>query len=131
MLRATVLAATVLALLAAQPADPVPLTPEQRARIGPLANGTHRELTRLKALLDERQQVLAAVYGVYELDEQKVAQLENEILDAQRQMLACHRKLQTELRTLVDREWFLRLKKRLDNMLQTPLPKSSPANQNS
>src|SRR5262249_27964020 len=85
MLRAIVLSGAVLALLPGQAAEPPPLTPEQRAQIGALATDTHRELTRLRALLEERQQVLTAVYSDYVLDEQRVTQLENEILEAQRQ----------------------------------------------
>ena len=45
--------------------------------------------------------------------------IEADILELQRRMLANYRTMQTELRALVDKERFLILKKRLDNMLQS------------
>jgi hypothetical protein len=107
-------------------ADPPPLTEEQRLRIAKLANDTKQEADRLKALLDRRQQELANVYAVYKLDEDRAAKLEADILDIQKQMLANHRKMQVELRTLVGEERFNLLRRRLDNMLKTP-PKTADA----
>jgi hypothetical protein len=101
-------------------ADPPPLTEEQRTRIAKLANETKREADRLKALLDRRQHELAEVYAAFKLDEDKADKLEVEILDIQKQMLANHRKMQVELRALVDEERFNVLRRRLDNMLKTP-----------
>ena len=113
----------LIALLLSAPAvaaDPPPLTDEQKARISKLANETKQESDRLKALLDLRQRELAEVYAKYKLDEDQVTKLEAEVLDLQRQMLANHRKMQVELRTLVGEERFNLLRRRLDNMLKTP-----------
>src|SRR5262249_18737649 len=98
---------------------PPPLTEAQRTRIARLANDTQKETARLRALLEARQKELARVYGEYELDEKRAAKLEAEILDLQRQMLASYRKLQIDLRTLIGKERFVILKKRLDNRLQS------------
>jgi hypothetical protein len=117
--------AFVLLAVAGEPApEPPPLTQEQRAHISQLANETQKESARLKALLEERQRELARVYAEYELDEKRAAALEADILDLQRQMLANYRKMQVELRALVGKERFLVLKKRIDNLLQTPALKA-------
>jgi hypothetical protein len=105
-------------------AEPPSLTEDQRVRIAKLANETKQEADRLKTILDRRQQELADVYAVYKLDEDRAAKLEAEILGIQKQMLANHRKMQVELRSLVGEERFNILRRRLDSMLKTP-PKSA------
>jgi uncharacterized protein YhaN len=109
-----------LVLAATTRAEPPPFTEEQRVQIAKLANETKHEADRLKALLDRKQRELADVYAQYKLDEEKATKFEAEILDVQRQMLANHRKMQVELRTLVGEERFNLLRKRLDSMLKTP-----------
>ena len=101
-------------------AEPPPLSEDQRASITKLANETKKEADRLKGLLDRRQEELGDVYAKYTLDEPKATELEAEIIDLQKQMLANHRKMQVKLRTLVGEERFVILRKRLDNMLKTP-----------
>lgn len=115
-------AGLVLCLLPAShlSAEPPPLSEDQRASITKLANETKKEADRLKGLLDRRQEELGEVYAKYGLDEAKATKLEAEILDLQKQMLANHRKMQVELRSLVGEERFVILRKRLDNMLKTP-----------
>ena len=103
-------------------AEPPPLTEDQRVSITKLANDTKKEADSLKGLLDRRQEELGEVYVKYTLDEGKATKLEAEIIDLQKQMLANHRKMQVELRTLVGEERFVILRKRLDNMLKTPKP---------
>jgi hypothetical protein len=112
----------LLALLALPQGEkqPPPLTEAQRTRIAKLANDTQKETARLRALLEARQKELAAVYGEYELDEKRAARLEAEIIDLQKKMLAAYRKMQIELRTLIGKERFVILKRRLDNMLRSP-----------
>lgn len=110
----------LLGLATSIQAEPPPLTEDQRAKIGKLANETKQEADRLKTLLDQRQRELADVYAQYKLDETKATKFETEILDIQRQMLANHRKMQVELRTLVGEERFNLLRKRIDNMLKSP-----------
>jgi hypothetical protein len=108
----------VLLVAAADPVpEPPPFTEDQRARISKLANDTKQEADRLKGLLDKQQRELAAVYDEYELDEAKATKLEDEVLDLQKQMLANHRKMQVELRTLVGKERFQLLRRRRDNLL--------------
>jgi len=103
-------------------AEPPPFSEDQRASITKLANETKKEAGRLKGLLDRRQEELGEVYAKYTLDEPKATKLEAEIISLQKQMLANHRKMQVELRTLVGEERFVILRKRLDNMLKTPKP---------
>jgi hypothetical protein len=109
----------VLSLGVAQVPQPPPLTAEQREKIAKLANDTQREAVRLKAQLEKRQRDLNRLYAEYELDEKEAKAIEADIVDLQRQMLANYRTMQTELRTLVGKERFLILKKRLDLMLQS------------
>jgi hypothetical protein len=123
---ATVLLLAVLGLEPGQPPGPPPLTAEQRAKVASLAAETQKESARLKAALEDRQRELTRVYGEYALDEKKATEIEAEILDLQRQMLANYRKMQVELRTLVGKERFMILRKRLDNALQVP-PGRPPA----
>ena len=96
-----------------------PLTEEQRQRISKLANDAQQEAIRLRGLLEKRQQDLTRLYGEYELDEKEAKKIEAEILDLQKQLLVNYHKMQVELRTLVSKERFVVLKKRLDNLLQT------------
>lgn len=112
--------AVVLVSLLLPNADPPPLTEEQRTRVAKLAAETQKEAARLKAALEDRQRDLTRVYGEYELDEKRAAAIEAEIVGLQKQMLANYRRMQVELRTLVGKERFLVLKKRLDNALQNP-----------
>ncbi len=115
------MAAVILAICfgMAQPPEPPSLTAEQREKIGKLAGDTQREAARLKGLLEKRQRELTRLYAEYDLDEKAAKAIEAEILELQGQMLANYRTMQTELRTLVGKERFAILKKRLDNMLQT------------
>ena len=109
------------------PGSPAPpLNEYQLGRIKKLADDTQKEAVRLKTLLDHRQKELAGVYSKYELDEKRATQLETEILDIQKKMLANYRKMQVELRTLIGEERFTILKQRLDRMLQPPAEKPTP-----
>ena len=100
--------------------EPPPLTQEQRDRISKLATETQQESIRLKALLEKHQRELTRLYGEYELDAKEAKKIEADILDLQKQLLDNYHKMQVELRTLVGKERFLILKKRLDNLLQSP-----------
>jgi len=118
--RTTMILCAALVLVTTTRAEPPPLTEEQRVQIAKLANETKQEADRLKALLDRKQRELADVYAVYKLDEEKATKLETEVLDVQKQMLANHRKMQVELRTLVGEERFNLLRTRLELMLKIP-----------
>lgn len=120
------LVVVLVTLAPGQQAEPPPLTEEQREGIAQLAKDTQKEAAHLKALLEKRQRELAQVYGRYELDDKRATELEAEVLDLQRQMLANYRKMQVELRAVVDKERFLALKRRLDNFLQSPPEKAPP-----
>jgi hypothetical protein len=103
---------------AATPADPpAPLTDDQRLRIQRLVRTTQEESTRLKELLDRRQQDLARLYAHYDLDAAAVNSLEKDILDVQRQTLANYRTMQVELRTIVGKDRFEVLRQRLERII--------------
>ena len=116
-------------LPAGDPPEIQPLSDQQRTRIAELAKRTQDENVRLKAQLEEHQRKLAAIYASYKLDADNATQLETEILDLQRQMLANYRRLQVELRTVVSEERFAILRQRLDHLLQSP-PQEPRATQN-
>ena len=118
--RTTMILCASLVLATTTRAEPPPLTEEQRLQIAKLANETKQDADRLKALLDRKQRELADVYALYKLDEEKATKLEAEILNVQKQMLANHRKMQIELRTLVGEERFNLLRTRLELMLKIP-----------
>jgi hypothetical protein len=94
-----------------------PLTQEQSARIQQLVRSTQEESTRLKDRLEKCERELARQYTEYQLDAAAVDQLEKDILDLQRQTLANHRKMQVELRAIVDKERFQTLRQRLERIL--------------
>src|SRR2546422_10649581 len=106
MTAATFVLAVLLASAQDQPPNSPPLTEEQRARLSRVANGAQQDAARFKSLLKDREQELAQVYALYDLDEQRATKLEAEILELQRQMLDSHRKLQVDLRAVVGKERF-------------------------
>src|SRR5262245_24597548 len=79
-----------------------PLTEDQRVRIQQLVRSTQEESARLKDRLEKSERELARRYTDYQLDVAAVDQLEKDILDLQRQTLANYRKMQVELRAIVD-----------------------------
>lgn len=80
------------------------------------------EQAKLRASLAERQRELSEVYALYDLDDADVDRLHGEILDLQSRLLASHRKMQKELREVVDAERFETLSRRIDNALRTAPP---------
>jgi hypothetical protein len=110
----------VALFLSSDPQDkaaPPPLTDEQRARIQQLVRSTQEESMRLKDLLEKRQRELARHYTVYELNADAADRLEKDILDLQRQTLANYRRMQVELRAIVDKDRFQTLRQRLERIL--------------
>ena len=119
----------VALLLFADPQDkavPPPLTDAQRERIQQLVRSTQEESVRLKDLLEKRQRELARFYTVYELDVAAADRLEKDILDLQRQTLANYRRMQVELRTIVDKDRFQILRQRLERILIPPNTDKAP-----
>jgi hypothetical protein len=114
---------------AADESVPPPLSPEQIVRVRKLVQTIQTEATLLQARLDQRQRELGEVYTVYELDEPRAQQLQAEIVELQRRLLANHHRLQVELRAIVSPERFELLVRRLRNSLSLPAPSptSSPA----
>jgi len=109
-----VLASTTVWLLAQDPPAPAPLTEQQLQRIRPVVQGTQAETARAQARLAECQRELAGIYARYELDEAAARQLQNEIVDLQRQLLTSHHRMQKALRATVNAEQFERLRRRLE-----------------
>ncbi|MBY0524201.1 MAG: hypothetical protein K2R98_12425 [Gemmataceae bacterium] len=105
-----------------KPAPP-PLTAEQATRIRELVGTTQTRASRLQSLLEERQRELATLYAQYELNERQANQLQLEIVDIQRQMLANYHHMQAELRTIVSKERFELLRQRLGRVVQPGGPK--------
>jgi hypothetical protein len=129
LILAALLAGSSLCRAADEPASPPPLSPEQVVRVRKLVQSVQTEATLLQARLDQRQRELSEVYTVYELDEPRAQQLQAEIVELQRRLLANHHRLQVELRAIVSPERFELLVRRLRNSLSLPAPSptSSPA----
>jgi hypothetical protein len=130
----SIVAIVVVSAALGQAAEPPSMTESQREQVAALARNTQQESARLKQALAERQQELAELYTHYELDTEKLAQLETEILDLQKKLLGTYREMQVELRSLVNEDRFQRLKRRLDNLLEktaptatAPAPPDAPA----
>ncbi len=105
---------------AADESAPPPLSPEQLVRVRKLAQSAQTEATVLQARLDQRQRELGQVYTMYELDEPRAQNLQAEIVELQRLLLANHHRMQAELRAIVSRERFEFLRKRLTNVVTHP-----------
>ena len=113
-----------VAVLAASGADPVPapppLTEEQLTKVRTLVKTHQEEQTKLKAQLEKAQKKLADCYSRYELKDEDVKALQDEILDVQGALLKSYHSMQKELRSIVGPERFLVLSKRIDNALRNP-----------
>jgi hypothetical protein len=110
----------VILFVTADPQDKAgapPLTEDQRVRIQQLVRSTQEESARLKDRLEKSERELARRYTEYQLDAAAVDQLEKDVLDLQRQSLANYRRMQVELRAIVDRERFQTLRQRLERIL--------------
>jgi len=106
-----------LLVVGAAPDRQTPLTHAQITKLQQVVRQTLVRNTKSKEGLDDRQQALMKAYSQFELDEQHISQLHEEIVDLQRELLDSYRVLQVELRATVGEERFLQLKKRIDLML--------------
>jgi hypothetical protein len=106
------MSALLFALLLAQ-AEPPPLSEEQTARLRALVHDTQTRAAALTTQLETKERELARIYFEFALDERRVAAVEAEIVELQRQKLANYHQMQVELRTIVDRQRFDVLKQRL------------------
>jgi hypothetical protein len=116
----------LIALFAAGPAgaDPAPLTQPQIAQIRKLVQATKNHEAKIQSLLIERQKELIAAYAEFELDENRIKLLQEEIADLQRQSLANYHRFQKGLRKATGREHFETIKSRVDRYVH---PKESEA----
>ena len=113
----SILLCTLLAVGAAPDHQTAPLTHTQITKLQQVVRQTLDHNTKSKEGLDDRQQALMKAYSQFELDEQRISKLHEEIVDLQRELLDSYRVLQVELRATVGEERFLQLKKRIDLML--------------
>ena len=111
-------------LLAAPAADPPPppLSAEQLAKVRALVKSHIEEQTKLKGRLDAAQKSLADCYSRYELKDEDVKPLQDEVLDVQGKLLRSYHSMQKELRAIVGPARFLVLSRRIDNALRNPAP---------
>ncbi len=110
------------ALLVAPGADPQPLTEDQLTKVRTLVKTYQEEQTTLKTQFDKAQKKLADCYSRYELKDDDVKTLQDEILEVQGKLLRSHHAMQKELRAIVGPERFLILSKRIENATRNPPP---------
>ena len=111
------------AVLSAPAADPPPpLTDDQVAKVRVLVKTHQDEQAKLKAQLEKAQRKLAECYSRYELKDDEVKALQDEILEVQGKLLRGYHAMQKELRSIVGPERFLILSRRIDNALRNPPP---------
>jgi G3E family GTPase len=94
-----------------------PLSAEQIAQVRELVRSTQSQAAILQTRLDERQRQLARVYAEYEFDDRKAQDLQKEVVDLQRQLLANHHRMQVELRSIVPKQRFEMLRRRLEQIV--------------
>ena len=94
-----------------------PLTPAQITKLQQVVRQAVDRNTKSKEDLDNRQQELMKAYSQFDLDDQHISKLHEEIVELQRGQLESYRVLQVELRAIVGEERFLQLKRRIDLML--------------
>ena len=97
---------------------PAPLTPARITKLQQAVRRTQDRNAELKEALDDRQQELMKAYSQFQLDETRISQLHEKIIDLQRGLLENHRDLQVELRDIVGEQRFTRLKMRIDLVLK-------------
>lgn len=101
-------------------AEPPPLSAEQVKQVRQLTQRTQNEQSRLAKALASAQEALSGCYAEYDLNTERVNRLQAEILELQRDLLANHHSLQTELRKIVGAERFKILSRRIENALRSP-----------
>ncbi len=82
----------------AQETPALKLRSEQTQRVRALARSVQTQATLLQTRLDERQRELTELDDHYELDERRAEEVQAEIVDLQRAMLANHHRMQVDLR---------------------------------
>ncbi len=120
---------TAVVILGAEgrPSEPPPLTEQQAARIQRLVAAVKKQDGVVRRQLVSAQQELIGAYADYELDERRIAELQERIASLQRDLLKNYHRLQLELRRIVGPERFRTVKLRVDyNMRnrQTPTDQS-------
>jgi len=125
-----ILAAALLGPIAAAQGGsaPPPWNESQAARIGALVRETKAAEAGLRSQVAARQDELARAYAEYALDEAAAGKLRGEIFDLQRRLLESHHRMQVELRSMVDKERFEILRRRLEGAeppSASPMPTAS------
>ena len=118
---------TTVYLLAQDAPAPPPLTEAQLGRIRPVIQRTQAETARLQTRLGECQRELTALYARYDLDESAARQLQEEVVDLQRQLLTAHHRMQKALRAAVNAAQFDRLRRRLEQAIASDPRHEVPA----
>jgi hypothetical protein len=113
-----------LAVGQAPASGPKALSEEQLTRLRELVRATRVKAADLRRKLAEHEHELAQLYGQFELNVRQAEELQAEIGDLQKQLLANYHKLQIGLREIVGPERFEILKARIDNSLRN---ESKPA----
>lgn len=112
-----------LVLAAGEQREPPPLTEAQRARLTKLVQTTRQRAADLKEKLVRRQNELTKLYAEFKLDQARAASLQKEILELQKELLVNYHQMQVELRSIVGRDRFIFLQKRLARVLGVDGPK--------
>ena len=107
---------TAVVMLGAEgrPSELPPLTEQQGTRIQRLVVAVKKQDAAVKKRLVSAQQELVGAYADYELDERRIAELQEQIASLQRDLLKNYHRLQLELRRIVGPERFKTVKWRGD-----------------
>ncbi|MDG1896603.1 MAG: hypothetical protein P8J37_17000 [Fuerstiella sp.] len=107
-------------LIAGGQDDPAaPLTQIQISKLQQVVRNAQHQKDAITADLENRQRELMAAYSEFKLNEKQIVKLHQEIVELQRQLLDNYRHLQVELRDIVGKPGFLRLKRRVDLILNS------------
>jgi hypothetical protein len=101
---------------AAQAPRGAQLTEQQATQVRQLVRRTRAEVERLETLLSQRREQLAEAYMRYELRSRAALALQDEIVRLQRDLLAVHHRMHAHLRTIVTKEQFETMKRRVSTI---------------
>jgi peptidoglycan hydrolase CwlO-like protein len=102
-----------LLIAGGQDGPAAPLTQIQISKLQQVVRNAQHQKDAITADLENRQRELMDAYSEFKLNEKQIVKLHQETVELQRQLLDNYRHLQVELRDIVGKPGFLRLKRRV------------------
>ena len=118
----------LLSVLSAErrPPESHPLSAQQIASIQKATFAAQRYDVAVKSQLADIQRKLISAYANYELDEERIAELQEQVVRQQRELLKNYHRLQLELRRVTGPESYAVIKYRVDLYRQSQAQTGDP-----